>query len=153
MTLFTCRSHTVKEVANLLFFCQGFLKLNLSTNRAQDTRCPASVPCFSFDLTTKASYKAEESFAVSRSATGGPMRSIPPRGSKRVGPSLKGCQIVAGGRSVGADHRTTNENDFPPEKGGRKTVAPLQGAGELLASFRWSALRSDHRLLSDSLSG
>src|SRR2546427_8207989 len=52
-----------------------------------------------------------------------------------------------------ADHRTTNETIFHPEKGWQKTVEPLQGSGELPASFRWSALRFDHRLLSDSLSG
>src|SRR2546427_12773467 len=52
-----------------------------------------------------------------------------------------------------ADHRTTNETIFHPEKAWQKTVEPLQGSGELFASFRWSALRSDHRLLSDSPSG
>jgi hypothetical protein len=32
-------------------------------------------------------------------------------------------------------------------------LAPFQGAEILSLGFRWSALRSDHRLLSDSPSG
>ena len=48
-----------------------------------------------------------------------------------MGLSLKGCQIVAGGRSVA---KTTGRQKkiFPTLEGCQKTVAPLQGADEVL---------------------
>ena len=47
----------------------------------------------------------------------------------RVGPSLKGSQIVAGRRSVVQTTGRQTEMIFHPFKGWQKTVAPLQGAG------------------------
>ena len=68
------------------------------------------------------------------------------------GGSLKGCEIVAGGRSVSADHRSTSRNDFHPGRVAENGGTP-PGCGRTLAWIRWSPLRSDHRLLSHSPSG
>src|SRR6266850_1523514 len=52
-----------------------------------------------------------------------------------------------------ADHRITIENNFTPGKGVRKNGGTPPGCEPMGAPFRWSALRCDHRLLSDSPSG
>ena len=64
--------------------------------------------------------------------------------------SLKGCQIVAGGRSAaqttGCEEMIQDTGSVPENSG------TLSGCG-MLVPIRWSTLRSDHRLLSGSPSG
>jgi hypothetical protein len=60
-----------------------------------------------------------------------------------AGFSLKGCQIVAGGRSVAQTTGEQSKNMFlHPERGVRKMVAPLQGAnneGAVSGGLRYAA--------------
>ena len=69
----------------------------------------------------------------------------------RVVFSLKGCQIVAGG---GVKRRPTGVEEpwSAPCRGDKHFLTPVPGVNSFDV-VRWSALRSDHRLLSDSPSG
>ena len=71
--------------------------------------------------------------------------------------SPKGCKLVAGGRSVSADHRIAELEIIGTLIGCEifldKFSHPFRVRIPLLRDPRWSSLRFDHRLLSGNASG
>src|SRR6266850_2264482 len=73
--------------------------------------------------------------------------------TKRADFRLKGCQIVAGGRSVAQTTGKEGPPGYVPRRGATVFLPPVPGVELFSIVVRWSALRCDHRLLSDSPSG